>query len=50
MFKKDFKHDVSKQMFARWQANMAPFDFDIIYKKGCDNHLPDLTHGRSEMR
>ena len=41
MFNKDFKHDVSKQMFARWQANLAPFDFEIVYKKGTDNSLPD---------
>ncbi|KAK9689718.1 hypothetical protein RND81_09G076800 [Saponaria officinalis] len=42
MFLKDFKHDVSKQMFARWQAHLAPFDFKIVYKKGEDNHLPDF--------
>lgn len=42
MFNKDFKHDVSKQMFARWQAHLAPFDFDIVYKKGEDNSLPDF--------
>ena len=42
MFNKDFKHDVSKQMFAGWQAHLAPFDFEIIYKKGEDNSLPDF--------
>ena len=42
MFNKDFKHDVSKQMFARWQSHLAPFDFEIIYKKGTDNSLPDF--------
>ena len=42
MFQKDFKHDVSKQMFARWQAQLAPFDFEILYKKGEDNSLPDF--------
>lgn len=42
MFNKDFKHDVSKQMFARWQAQLAAFDFEIIYKKGTDNNLPDF--------
>ena len=42
MFNKDFKHDVSKQMFARWQAHLAPFDFEIVYKKGQDNSLPDF--------
>ena len=40
MFKKYFKHDVSKQMFARWQAQLALFDFEIIYKKGTDKSLP----------
>ncbi|KAG5594618.1 hypothetical protein H5410_035850 [Solanum commersonii] len=33
MFNKDCKHDVSKQMFARWKALLAPFDFEIQYKK-----------------
>ena len=42
MFQKDFKHDVSKQMFARWQAHLAPFDFEIVYKKGEENNLPDF--------
>ncbi|KAG5630274.1 hypothetical protein H5410_001991 [Solanum commersonii] len=42
MFSKDFKHDVSKFMFARWQAQLAPFDFEILYKKGGDNSLPDF--------
>ena len=42
MFNKDFKHDVSKQMFSRWQANLACFDFEIQYKKGEDNSLPDF--------
>ena len=42
MFTKYFKHDISKQMFARWQANLAPFDFEIQYKKGEDNSLPDF--------
>ena len=42
MFNKDFKHDVSKQMYARWQAQLAPFDFTIEYKKGKDNILTDF--------
>uniref|UniRef100_M1DGM3 Reverse transcriptase/retrotransposon-derived protein RNase H-like domain-containing protein n=1 Tax=Solanum tuberosum TaxID=4113 RepID=M1DGM3_SOLTU len=37
MFDKDFKHDASKLMFARWQAQLAPFDFEILYKKGSEN-------------
>ncbi|XP_070054068.1 uncharacterized protein [Nicotiana tomentosiformis] len=32
IFNKDCKHDVSKHMFARWQALLAPLDLDIIYK------------------
>ncbi|KAG5580640.1 hypothetical protein H5410_051267 [Solanum commersonii] len=42
MFDKDFKHDASKLIFARWQAQLAPFDFEIHYKKGSDNSLPDF--------
>jgi hypothetical protein len=42
MFNKDFKHDVSKQIFARWQANLAPFNFEIQYIKGTNNSLPDF--------
>ncbi|KAG5586674.1 hypothetical protein H5410_047108 [Solanum commersonii] len=34
MFDKDFKHDASKLIFVRWQAQLAPFDFEIQYKKG----------------
>ncbi|KAK9665855.1 hypothetical protein RND81_14G141000 [Saponaria officinalis] len=45
MFLKDFKHDVSKQMFARWQAHLAPFDFKIVYKKGRGN--PSYRGGSS---
>jgi len=42
MFNNDFKHDASKLNFTRWQAQLAPFDFEIHYKKGVDNSLPDL--------
>ncbi|WMV08277.1 hypothetical protein MTR67_001662 [Solanum verrucosum] len=41
-FDKDFKHDASKLMFARWQAQLTPFDFETLYKKGSDNSLPDF--------
>ncbi|KAG5571197.1 hypothetical protein H5410_060963 [Solanum commersonii] len=34
MFDKDYKHDASKLMFAKWQTQLAPFDFEIHYKKG----------------
>jgi len=42
MFNKDFKHDASKLIFSRWQAQLAPFDFEIQYKKGSDNSLSDF--------
>ncbi|KAG5605135.1 hypothetical protein H5410_026627 [Solanum commersonii] len=42
MFNKDFKHDPSKLIFARWQAQLAPFDLEIQSKKGRDNSLPDF--------
>lgn len=29
-------------MFAKWQSQLAPFDFEIVYKKGTDNSLPDF--------
>ncbi|KAG5599206.1 hypothetical protein H5410_030576 [Solanum commersonii] len=35
-------HDASKLIFARWQAQLNPFDFEIQYKKGVDNSLPDF--------
>lgn len=40
MFDKDFKHDASNLMFARWQTQVAPFDFEIQYKKEIYNSLP----------
>ncbi|KAG5594633.1 hypothetical protein H5410_035865 [Solanum commersonii] len=40
MFNKDFKHDASKLMFARWQAQLSPFDFEILYKKGNYSDIP----------
>ena len=39
---KDVKNIASKQIFARWQAIMSIFDFDIEYIKGESNHLPDF--------
>ena len=38
---KDVKNLVSKQIFARWQALLSVFDFDIEYIKGAHNHIPD---------
>ncbi|KAG5580831.1 hypothetical protein H5410_051458 [Solanum commersonii] len=42
LYNRNFKPDASKLMFARWQTQLAPFDFEILYKKGSDNSLPDF--------
>ncbi|KAG5579991.1 hypothetical protein H5410_050618 [Solanum commersonii] len=42
LLQKDFKYDASKLIFSRWQAQLDPFDFEIQYKKGVDNSLPDF--------
>ena len=35
----------SKQIFARWQAILSVFDFDIEFIEGTQNSIPDfLTH------
>ena len=41
IIEKDVKNLASKQIFARWQAELSIFDFDIEYIKGRDNSLPD---------
>jgi len=33
---------VSKQIFARWQAILSAFDFEIEFIKGINNSLPDF--------
>ena len=33
---------VSKQVFARWQAILSSFDFDIEFIKGVNNSFPDF--------
>jgi len=33
---------VSKQIFARWQAILSAFDFEIEFIKGVNNSLPDF--------
>ena len=38
---KDVKNLVSKQIFARWQAILSCFDFEIEYINGEKNSLPD---------
>ena len=39
---KDVKNLVSKQIFARWQAILSTFDFEIKFIKGESNSLPDF--------
>jgi len=33
---------VLKQIFARWQAILSAFDFDIEFIKGINNSLPNF--------
>ena len=40
--KKDIKNLDSKQIFARWQAELSSFDFDIDYIKGESNYFPEF--------
>jgi hypothetical protein len=42
ILKKDLENIASKQIFARWQAILSAFDFDIEYIKGSDNSIPDF--------
>ena len=42
ILQKDVKNLVSKQIFARWQAILSAFDFDIEFIKGESNSLPDF--------
>ncbi|KAG4963172.1 hypothetical protein JHK82_039843 [Glycine max] len=41
LIRKDVKNLASKQIFARWQAILSVFDFNIEYIKGSSNSLPD---------
>ena len=41
ILQKDVKNLASKQIFARWQAILNVFDFNIEYIKGSSNSLPD---------
>ena len=41
-YKKDVQNLVLKQIFARWQAVLYVFDFDIEFIKGFSNVLPDF--------
>jgi len=38
----DVKNIISKQIFARWQALLSNFDFEIEFIKGETNSLPDF--------
>ena len=42
VLQKDVQNLVSKQSFARWQAILSVFDFDIEYIKGETNSIPDF--------
>ena len=42
VIEKDVKNIVSKQIFARWQAILSVFYFDIEYIKGSQNVIPDF--------
>jgi len=42
VLQKDVKNLVSKQIFARWQAILSAFDFQIEFIKGVNNSLPDF--------
>ena len=42
ILQKDVQNLVSKQIFARWQAILSAFDFEIEFIKGVNNSLPDF--------
>ena len=42
VLQKDVRNLVSKQSFARWQAILGVFYFDIEYIKGKTNSIPDF--------
>jgi len=42
VLQKDVQNLASKQIFARWQAILSIFDFDIVYIKGDSNSIPDF--------
>ena len=42
ILQKDVQNLVSKQIFARWQAILFVFDFEIEFIKGSSNILPDF--------
>ena len=42
VLQKDVKNITSKHIFARWQAILSNFDFQIEYIKGENNSIPDF--------
>jgi hypothetical protein len=42
VLEKDVQNIASKHIFARWQAILSIFDFDIEYIKGSQNSIPDF--------
>ena len=42
ILEKDVKNFAAKQIFARWQAILSIFYFDIEFIKGSHNYLPDF--------
>lgn len=46
ILEKDVQNLVSKQIFARWQAILSVFYFDIEITKGKNNSLPDFLFSR----
>ena len=42
VLEKDVKNLIAKQIFARWQAILSIFDFDIEFIKGSNNYLLDF--------
>ena len=42
ILQKDVQNLVSKQIFARWQAILSVFDFEIKFIKDSSNVLPDF--------
>lgn len=42
IFEKYIKNLIFKQIFARWQAFLGNFDFEIEFIKGENNSFPDF--------
>jgi hypothetical protein len=47
VLEKDVQNIASKQIFARWQAILSIFVFDIEYIKGSQNSIPDFLTGKN---